>query len=92
MRTHPIRTTLERGWYFDSIYSALIVYPGKAVAAFLAYVFDQRVIDGAVNLVGRGFTSLATVGRRFQTGLVRTYALAVLVGVVGLLWYVAVRI
>jgi hypothetical protein len=54
-------------------------------------VFDRRVIDGTANGLGRGFSALAVAGRRVQTGLVRTYALAFLLGVVGVLWYLAVR-
>jgi NADH-quinone oxidoreductase subunit L len=90
-RFRPVRRTFESGWWFDTVYSAVLVTPGKAVSAFMAYVVDQRVIDGAVNWVGRGFTSLAAVGRRVQTGLVRTYALAVLFGAVALLWYLVAR-
>jgi NADH-quinone oxidoreductase subunit L len=90
-RFRPVRRTFERGWWFDTVYSAVLVTPGKAVSAFMAYVVDQRVIDGAVNWVGRGVTSLAAVGRRVQTGLVRTYALAVLFGAVALLWYLVAR-
>jgi NADH-quinone oxidoreductase subunit L len=92
VRFQPVQRTLASGWWFDGIYSAVIVYPGKAMAAFLAYVVDQRIIDGAVGWVGRGMTALASVGRRTQTGLVRTYALAFLLGVVAILWYVAARI
>ena len=91
-RLRPLHRTFESGFFFDTIYGALIATPGKAVAAFLAYVFDQRVIDGAVSWIGRGTTALAAVGRKAQTGLVRTYALAFLVGVVAILWYVAARI
>jgi NADH-quinone oxidoreductase subunit L len=91
MRTRPLHTALERGWFFDTIYGALIVWPGKAIAAFLAYVVDQRLIDGAVTRVGRGVTAIASVGRRVQTGMVRTYALAFLAGVIGILWYAVAR-
>ncbi|MGH2739897.1 MAG: NADH-quinone oxidoreductase subunit L [Actinomycetota bacterium] len=80
-----VRRLLARGWYIDDVYGALIVLPGKAASAFLAYVFDQRVIDGAVNRIGEAFTRLAAVGRRVQSGFVRTYALAFLLGVVALL-------
>jgi NADH-quinone oxidoreductase subunit L len=90
-RFRLVRRTFETGWWFDTVYGAVLVAPGKAVSAFMAYVVDQRVIDGAVNWVGRGFTSLASVGRRVQTGLVRTYALAVLFGAVALLWYLVAR-
>jgi NADH-quinone oxidoreductase subunit L len=87
-RTHA---TLEHGWWFDSVYGAVLVSPGKAGAAFAAYVVDRRLIDGAGNLVARAVGLAASAGRRMQTGIVRTYALAFLIGVVGLLWYLAVR-
>jgi NADH-quinone oxidoreductase subunit L len=82
---------LERGWYVDDLYGGVLVTPGKAVSAWSAYVFDQRVIDGAVNGIGRGFGRLADAGRRVQTGMVRTYALSFLLGVVVILLYVALR-
>ncbi len=73
---------LSKGWGFDDAYAAVLVAPGKAVAAFLAYVFDKRFVDGIVNGVGVLFQRLASVGRRVQTGLVRNYALAFLLGAV----------
>jgi NADH-quinone oxidoreductase subunit L len=91
VRLRGLHRTLERGWYVDDAYGALLVTPGKAGAAFTAYVFDQRVIDGAVNLLGRGFAIAAALGRRVQTGMVRNYALAVLLGVVGILLFVSLR-
>ncbi len=74
--------------YIDSFYEFLFTSAGKLVAATLAFVVDSRVIDGAVNNVGRGMAMLSGVVRRVQTGLVRTYALGVLAGgvvIVGLL-------
>jgi NADH-quinone oxidoreductase subunit L len=82
---------LERGWYVDDLYGGVLVTPGKAVSAWSAYVFDQRVIDGGVNGIARGFSRLADAGRRVQTGMVRTYALSFLLGVVVILLYVALR-
>ena len=85
------KRTLERGFYVNDFYSNVIVAPAKAGSAFLAYVFDARVIDGAVNGLGRVFRGLAGAGRRVQTGLVRNYALALLAGAVGILSYLAVK-
>jgi NADH-quinone oxidoreductase subunit L len=90
-RTQPLQRALERGWYVDDLYGGFVVTPGKAVSAFAAYVFDRRVVDGAVNGVGRIFDRSATAGRRIQTGFVRTYALVFLLGVVGLLALIVVR-
>ncbi len=91
VRLAPVQRMFARGWYFDDIYSALLATPGKAVAAFTAYVVDLRVIDGAVNAIGTMVQRLAGSTRRVQTGLVRSYALAFLVGAVGIFIYVGVR-
>ena len=92
VRMQPAQRVLENGWYVDNYYSALLVTPGKAIAAFAAYVLDTKVIDGAVNGIGAGVRSLARSGRRLQTGLVRTYALAFLAGAIGILVYVGFRL
>jgi NADH-quinone oxidoreductase subunit L len=85
------RATLEHGWWFDGVYGAVLVAPGKAAAAFAAYVVDRRLVDGAGNLVAKGFGTASTLLRRVGDGMVRRYALLFLVGVVGLLWYLAAR-
>ena len=87
-RTHA---TLEHGWWFDSVYGAVLVTPGKAGAAFAAYVVDRRLIDGAGNLVAKGVGQTANGLRKVTGGYVRRYALAFLIGVVGILWYLAAR-
>jgi NADH-quinone oxidoreductase subunit L len=92
VRLAPLQRLFANGWYVDDYYSAILVTPGKAAAAFSAYVFDARVIDGAVNGIGTSVRRLAGVGRRLQTGLVRTYALALLAGAVGILVYVGFRL
>ena len=86
-----VRRALNRGLYVDDAYGVLLVAPGKAAAGFSASVLDVRVVDGAVNGVGRAFLRLAGVGRRLQTGLVRTYALAFLLGAAALVFMVVVR-
>ena len=93
LRTRLWRTkrTMQQGFYVNALYSSAIVAPAKLGAAFLAYVVDARVIDGAVNGLGHAFRGLAVVGRRVQTGLVRNYALAFLAGAVGILFYLAVK-
>jgi NADH-quinone oxidoreductase subunit L len=91
VRLSPVHRTLARGFFVDDVYGALLVLPGKAAAAFTAYVFDQRVVDGAVNSLGEAFRRLAGAGRRLQTGLVRSYALAFLLGAVALVMVLVVR-
>jgi NADH-quinone oxidoreductase subunit L len=91
MRLAPVQRLFANGWYLDTYYSAILVTPGKALAAFSAYVFDARFIDGMVNGAGGAVHGLANAARRVQTGLVRNYALAFLAGVVGVLVYVGLR-
>ncbi|HEX2273052.1 MAG TPA: NADH-quinone oxidoreductase subunit L [Acidimicrobiales bacterium] len=82
---------LRRGWYVDTLYSALVETPGRLLSAWSAYVLDLKVIDGAVN----GVASLVRAGgsrlRAVQSGYVRNYALAVASGAVLVLGYVVVR-
>jgi len=82
---------LRRAYFLDDIYDALIGRPGQAFARFCATVVDTEVIDGAVNGVGRLARASGTGLRRLQTGFVRQYALGIVVGVVGLLAWMAVR-
>ncbi|HZD17642.1 MAG TPA: NADH-quinone oxidoreductase subunit L [Actinomycetota bacterium] len=91
VRFAGLHRTLERGWWVDDAYGYALVLPGKAASAFLAYVVDARVVDGAVNGLGRAFQRLASAGRVVQTGFVRTYALAFLLGAVGVLALVVYR-
>jgi NADH-quinone oxidoreductase subunit L len=85
------KRTLQRGFYVDDFYGGALVRPAKLGAAYLAYVLDRRVIDGAANGIGRAFATAAGVGRKIQTGFVRNYALAFLLGAVAILLYLAVR-
>jgi NADH-quinone oxidoreductase subunit L len=63
----------------------------KAVASLSADVFDPKVLDGLVNgiahVVGKG----SSLVRKIQTGYVRNYALAILMGVVAIIGYFALR-
>jgi NADH-quinone oxidoreductase subunit L len=90
-RLAPQKRMLMRGFYLNDLYNNAFVATGEAASAFVAYVFDARVVDGAVNGVGSVWRWIAARGRRVQTGLVRNYALAFLAGVVGIFWFLAVR-
>jgi NADH-quinone oxidoreductase subunit L len=90
-RLEPLPRTLLNGWYVDEAYARLLVAPGKAAARITAFVVDARWIDGLVNGVGGGVGRLAQAGRLLQTGFVRSYALAFLLGAVALLAWIGVR-
>jgi NADH-quinone oxidoreductase subunit L len=78
-------------YYVDEAYTEVIVKPLRMLGRTLADAVERRSIDGAVNGLAH-LVSLAGEGlRRVQTGLVRNYALAMLVGVVGVIVYFVVR-
>ena len=78
-------------WYFDEIYDGLIVRPAFAIGRFLWKKGDMGVIDGSINGVAMGiipyFTRLAG---RAQSGYVFTYALAMVIGIVVLITWMAI--
>jgi NADH-quinone oxidoreductase subunit L len=82
---------LQRSYFIDDAYDALIGKPGEALARFSAVVVDTRVIDGAVNGVGRLARGAGSGLRRVQTGFVRQYALGIVIGAVALLAYMLTR-
>ncbi len=85
------RRFLARGWYVDDAYAHLLVPAAEAGGRVLAFGVDRGLIDGLVNVVGALVTRLSALGRRVQTGLVRNYALAFLLGAVAILVYAGVR-
>jgi NADH-quinone oxidoreductase subunit L len=86
-----LRRTLAHGFYVDDVYGRGLVPPAKAVSSFAASTLDVRLIDGAIDGVGRGVSRLAVAGRKVQSGLVRTYALAFFLGAVALVLVLVVR-
>jgi NADH-quinone oxidoreductase subunit L len=90
-RANSLRTAAARGFYVDDAYQFLFTGVGKVGAAALA-VFDTRIVDGAVNWIGTGINGLAAVGRRMQTGLLRSYGVGVLAGMILLFGLLLVRV
>jgi NADH-quinone oxidoreductase subunit L len=84
-----VHKLLLNKYYLDEIYNAVIVQPIKQVSTGALWKgVDAGLIDGSVNGVGTGVESFSTSLRRVQTGSVRTYAAALLLGAVLILgWY-----
>ena len=81
---------LAEGWYYDSTVTAFMGGPGRQGFDAVA-TFDAEVVDGAVNGVAAVVRGSGKGLRVLQTGFVRSYALGVAVGVVGLLAYFLTR-
>lgn len=74
-------TVLQRKYYIDELYNAVIVVPLKGLAGLLNAV-DDYVIDGAVKLVAIGTGGIGRLGRRVQNGQVQTYGLVTLLSII----------
>jgi NADH-quinone oxidoreductase subunit L len=83
-------TLFAKGWFYDSSIAAFMGGPGRAGFQATADA-DTKVVDGAVNGVGKLLTLAAGQLRKTQTGFVRTYAAGLGVGVVLLLGWFVVR-
>jgi NADH-quinone oxidoreductase subunit L len=83
---------LANAYYFDAGIARLVRGPGTALARALDAGVDRSVIDGAVNGIGAAARAGGAQLRRVQTGLVRNYALAIVLGTVLLLVYVTTRV
>jgi NADH-quinone oxidoreductase subunit L len=80
-----LRRLLHRKWFVDEFYWATVLGPFYAVSRFFAG-FDNRVVDGAVNLAGATAEFSGQVLKLFQSGAVRQYALWLLGGAVLVAW------
>ena len=82
---------LYEGYHLDRAYSEAVVKPLRALGDWLSGPIEERGLDGAVEGLAR-LLGLAGQGlRRLQTGLVRSYALAMLLGAVAVLAYFLIR-
>jgi NADH-quinone oxidoreductase subunit L len=82
---------LANAYYLDVGLARFVSGPITAFARLLSEGIDRGTIDGAVNGIGKVTRQGSGGIRRLQTGLVRNYALAIVLGTVLLLVYVATR-
>ena len=81
----------QHAYYFDETIANLVRGPMLRGAELLNRGFDLGVVDGAVNGVATLVRDAGGRLRRVQTGLVRNYALGVVLGAVALVVFLAVR-
>ena len=80
-------TTARNLFWVDELYNFVVIRPFYWLSRFFAGI-DRWVVDGLVNLVGIGAGIFGQILKLFQTGIVRNYALLVLIGVVAILAFV----
>ncbi len=86
-----VHRLLLNAWYVDWLYDRAVVRPLLALCGFFARLFDTRVVDGAVNGLGRAVVAWAQHLRRLQTGYVVNYALTMLAGAVAIVGFLLAR-
>ncbi|MCI0692846.1 NADH-quinone oxidoreductase subunit L [candidate division KSB1 bacterium] len=92
MRLHGLYNLLVHKYYVDEIYEALFVRPLNWLSEkFFWKIFDIKLIDGAVNGAAKLFGGLASLLRRWQTGIVQNYAVTFVLGLIIILGYFLVR-
>ncbi|MGH8974259.1 MAG: NADH-quinone oxidoreductase subunit L, partial [Acidimicrobiia bacterium] len=90
-RLGPLAVLFDRGWYLDSSLARAVDRLGRPVAGWLADVFDQKGVDGAVNGTAAAVGFAGRQMRRVQTGFLRNYALAVFGGGTLVVFFLLVR-
>ena len=86
------REFLERVWHWDDFYDTTIGRPLTEAAQFGDVVVEPRVIDGAVSGIAVGVRRSAEGVRKVQSGFVRHYALAMVLGLSVIVVYLVARV
>jgi NADH-quinone oxidoreductase subunit L len=76
-----VRTTLEHKLWFDELYDVVFARPAQALAVRLRDNVETPVVQGGLDEVAEGTLDAASLTSRAQSGLLRTYALAITVTV-----------
>ncbi len=81
-RLGAVHTFLYNKWYFDELIDLVVVRPTQWGGRFAESVLERGVVDGGVTGSSVGVVRAASAAvRRAQTGFLRYYAAAMLVGI-----------
>jgi NADH-quinone oxidoreductase subunit L len=73
----PVHAALARKLYFDDLYDALFSRPAQALAVRLRDRVETPLVQGSLEEIGTRTQEAAGEVARAQTGLLRTYAVAI---------------
>ena len=76
-RIRPLQALLEHKFYFDELYDALFYRPAVLLARGLYALVERPLVGGSVTGVAFTVRGLGSRARELQTGLVRSYVLAI---------------
>jgi len=89
-RFKSIYGLLFNKYYVDEVYDATVVNPiVNSSRSFLWKIFDAKIIDGLINGAARSVGDLSSFIRKIQTGVVQSYALVMMIGIlIALFWII----
>ena len=77
----PVYNTLLNKYYVDELYAAVVIKPLMWLSTEVLWkIIDVAGIDGTVNGIATGATSIGDTVRRTQSGNTRSYAVWVVIG------------
>jgi NADH-quinone oxidoreductase subunit L len=83
-----VRTLLANKYYIDELYNAAVVQPIHWISRNILWkIVDVGIIDGSVNLVGSMARWLGGALRLTQNGVIENYAVGIVLGAVGIFWW-----
>jgi len=86
-----VHSLVYNKYWIDELYDFLFVNSIVKFSRFLWKAFDDAVIDGIVNGVASVTRGFGGALRRLESGLVKDYALSILVGVLVVIGYLVLR-
>ncbi len=88
---NPLYQLVLHKYYVDEFFILVLIRPLVWTGRTASHLLERDVLDGGSRVVGKVFVGASGLLRRLQTGYVRNYALAILLGVILIIVYYAVR-
>ena len=88
---NPLYQLVFHKYYVDEFFILVLIRPLLWLGRTMSRLLERDVLDGGSREVGKVFMGTSGLLRRLQTGYMRNYALAILLGVVLIIIYYAVR-
>ncbi|MHC4662920.1 MAG: NADH-quinone oxidoreductase subunit L [Planctomycetota bacterium] len=87
-KLNPLHLMFKNKYWVDEAYEASLINPIHMMSKYFFWkFFDVMIVDGIVNGLAWLTLRVGSWVRRFQTGLIPIYALAIVLGLVGMLVY-----
>ncbi len=88
---NPAYQLVLHKFYVDEFFILVLIRPVLWIGRTASRLLERDVLDGGSRGVAKVFSGISSLLRRLQTGYMRNYALAIMLGVVLIIIYYAVR-